>query len=428
MIKHDFQYQEISGLGEIYWYHQPEVESVRLGVIIWAGSMQDPKDKEGLAHLFEHLVFSGTAKFHGKQDVAAPIEEIGGRLNAYVDADHTVFYTEVPAADIKFGWEVLEEIVFHPLLRLEDLIYELPIIDAEISRAENHISRYDYIRKMKIFFGEEIGRCSWALGESKTLKNIQIDDLLSFHNYYYLHGHVTVIAVGNLQLLSDQFGSFISNKLQTAKENSQWLRQTHIPYVGKLPARWNSYKLPTKNPQILWSGPLHKTGTRIEDNMTSRYSPLTMIIANILTQRGMSSLLLRELREKRGLIYSIDSGTQFYDQNLGFWEIDAHLKNQVDSEKITDMMYQLLQDVNNFNDEAIETAKKSVLGNIALKPKTPKRIFNWAVGCLVSERRVLYASEWQGRIQSSDPEIIRQLIREAYCPANWLEIVYLPKE
>lgn len=266
------------------------VRSVSMGVWIESGSRYEDSSINGAAHFIEHMLFKGT-KTRSAFDIASAIDSVGGVMNACTGKELTTFYVKIPDYHLAMAIDLLADIFQKSLFDPAELKKEKLVILQEINMLEDTPDEY-----IHDFFGENF----WdahplampILGTRESVKRFQRENIIDFFSERYSGNNLVVSAAGNLKhdlfvkLVREAFGSLngtsaekgvskpeVSSKIAVREKD---LEQTHV-MIGSLAPSAAS---------------------------TLRY---TAFLMNTILGGSMSSRLFQEIREKRGLAYSIHS-------------------------------------------------------------------------------------------------------------------------
>jgi predicted Zn-dependent peptidase len=273
----------------------PHVRSVSIGVWLTRGSRHETRDRGGIAHFVEHMLFKGTAT-RTAEDIAQAIDSIGGQLDAFTAKEYASYYIKVLDEHLPTAVNLLSDIVMHPRLEAEDLDKEKKVILEEIKMVED--TPDDLVHELftqHFWEGHALGRP--ILGSKESVESFTTDILRDYFQNAYVAPNLIVSAAGNVEhgrlrdLVSAAFGTLpasgatfddtvpkvVPQVLTRAKE----LEQSHV-CLGT-----NSY------PQ----------------NHQDRY---VSYIMNTVLGGSMSSRLFQNVREKRGLAYAVFSGLSAY--------------------------------------------------------------------------------------------------------------------
>jgi predicted Zn-dependent peptidase len=267
----------------------PHLESASLGVWIGTGSRNEAPDEHGISHLLEHMAFKGTKRRTARQ-IAEEIEAVGGDLNAATSVESTAYYARVLKADVPLALDVLSDIISEPAFDADELRREQNVIVQEIGAVEDAPDDLVFERLQETAFPKQpVGRS--ILGTPETVRSFDPARLRSYLKRNYRGPGMILAAAGAVEhaaVVADaekHFASF-AGPAAPAPEPAQFcggsrvetrdLEQVHIALALQ--------GVPIKDPQ------LHSL----------------QVFVNVLGG-GMSSRLFQEVREKRGLCYTINA-------------------------------------------------------------------------------------------------------------------------
>lgn len=271
----------------------PYVKSVSIGVWVNSGSRNEHDAEHGVSHFLEHMFFKGTVR-RSARDIAIEIDSIGGELNAFTSRENTAYYAKVLDEHLPMAVDLLSDIVLHSTLNPGDIDTERKVILEEIKMVED--TPDDFIHDLfteEIWGNNALGRS--ILGTNKTVGGISRDDLTDYISRRYLPGEIIISVAGNIDHL------FLVNLLQLS--------------FGKLDRKGNATELapPVFTKTILCK---EKQLEQVQICLGSEGLPAVhgdryaMHLVNTVLGSSMSSRLFQEIREKRGLAYSIYSYLQ----------------------------------------------------------------------------------------------------------------------
>jgi predicted Zn-dependent peptidase len=275
------------------------VETVTVGLYVDTGSRYEPAELNGLAHLFEHMVFKG-AGGRSAREISELIENVGGDLNASTDREGTAFYASLLAADLALGVEVIADLVRRPHFDSAHLATEKKVVRQELAEAHDTASDivFDHLQSVA-FPGQALGRS--VLGDDSTIDRIGLDDLSAWLDTHYRPNRLILVAAGKLDhdrlvdLAERQFGDMISGS-------------TIAPEPGRFVGGWRFDRRKSRQAQIAIGMPAPAWND--DDNYAAQ------LFADVVGV-GASSRLFQELREDRGLAYSVSAMAQpFADSGL----------------------------------------------------------------------------------------------------------------
>ncbi len=275
------------------------VETTSIGVWSGIGTRHEPAEHNGVAHLLEHMVFKGT-KRRSARDIVVEIEDVGGYLNAYTGREQTAFFAKVLAEDTKLAVDILADILQNSEFDAEELTRERAVVLQEIGQAEDTPDDiiFDYFQETA-FPDQAMGRP--VLGRAEIVESLPRDVVAGYMATRYRADRMVLAASGRLD--HDEL----------------------VDLAAKLFDRLPTGTLPNVEPAS-YAGGDHRAERDLEqvhlvlgfDGLG--YNDPDYYVAAILSQLlggGMSSRLFQEVREKRGLVYSIHSfGSSYLDGGL----------------------------------------------------------------------------------------------------------------
>jgi len=268
----------------------PHLESAVLGVWVRAGSRDETSDQHGIAHLLEHMAFKGTKKRTARQ-IAEEIENVGGDLNAATSTETTSFYARVLKDDVPLAVDILADILTSSQFDEAELEREKHVILQEIGAANDTPDDVVYDRFAEASFGRQaIGRP--ILGTPETVKSFTPDQIRNYLSSHYTGDRMVVVAAGAVE--HEQFVKLVEDKFgdKIAPSNKSLPNLPDAVYTG---GEFRE-KRDLMDAQVMLG--FEGRAYHVRDFYASQ------VLANILGG-GMSSRLFQEVREKRGLCYSV---------------------------------------------------------------------------------------------------------------------------
>jgi predicted Zn-dependent peptidase len=279
--------------------HMPHLETLALGVWIKAGARDEAAEEGGVAHLLEHMAFKGTSR-RSAMDIASEIENVGGEINAATGMETTAYFSRVLKDDWPLALDILSDILTDPVFDSAELDKEKYVILQEIAAAND--APDDLVFELlgeAAFPGHPLGRS--ILGEAARVERYGAGSILAYRNKHYTAPRIVLAAAGHVDH-------------QTLVEAAE---KRFSGFLGGQAAEWS--------PPVFSGG--FKSAERPLDQLhlvfgfpAPGYRDEKIFALQVLTSimgGGMSSRLFQELREKRGLCYSIFSfATSYQDTGL----------------------------------------------------------------------------------------------------------------
>ncbi|MBL8577454.1 MAG: insulinase family protein [Mesorhizobium sp.] len=266
----------------------PSTESVALGVWVKSGARNEREDEHGMAHLLEHMAFKGTSRRSAFQ-IASEIENVGGEINAATSVETTSYYARVLSDDVPLAIDILADILTDSKFDPSELEREQHVILQEIGAAHDTPDDIVFDKFTETAYRHQtIGRS--ILGTPETVKSFTSRQIHDFINRQYGAERMVVVAAGDIQ--HDVFVREVEKRLGSFREKADSTVPTYAQYIGG-DFRENRDLM---DAQIILG--FEGRAYHVRDFYASQV--LSMILGG-----GMSSRLFQEVREKRGLCYSV---------------------------------------------------------------------------------------------------------------------------
>jgi predicted Zn-dependent peptidase len=278
--------------------HMPGVRSVSFGAWVRAASLHETRERMGVSHLLEHMVFKGTEKRSAHQ-IALSLEALGGSLDAYTSREHTVYQGRVLDEHLKEAADVIGDMVFRPALRKSDLTLERKVILEEIGMVEDTPDDLVFELHNEALWGEHPYGYS-ILGTRETVNALGVPELRELHTRAYHPGHLIVVASGNVE--HEKLLDVLSETgwADAAAGDPEPLEQ--IPAVALAPSTRHVDREGAQTHIVV--------GTTAIAHSDPRRFP--MLLLSMLLGGGMSSRLFQRVREELGLAYSVYTYQSFH--------------------------------------------------------------------------------------------------------------------
>ncbi|WP_378943862.1 M16 family metallopeptidase [Mesorhizobium sp. ANAO-SY3R2] len=266
----------------------PSVETVALGTWVKSGARNERDDEHGMAHLLEHMAFKGT-KSRSAFEIASQIENVGGEINAATSVETTAFYARVLSDDVPLAVDILSDILQDSEFDPDELEREQHVILQEIGAAHDTPDDIVFDRFTETAFRHQtIGRS--ILGTPEAVKSFTSAQLHDFMQRQYGAERMVVVAAGDVK--HDEFVRQVEKRLGNFRSKADSTIPQYAQYVG------GDFRedRDLMDAQIVLG--FEGRAYHVRDFYASQV--LSMILGG-----GMSSRLFQEVREKRGLCYSV---------------------------------------------------------------------------------------------------------------------------
>lgn len=267
--------------------NMPHLESASLGIWVKAGSRSETTAEHGISHMLEHMAFKGT-KTRTALQIAEAIEDVGGDLNAATSVEHTGYFARVLKEDVALAADILSDIMQNSKFDQDELDREQQVIIQEIGAARDNPDDHVFdLFQSAAYPGQPIGRT--ILGTIDSVKSFGPDTIRAYMDRNYVGDQMVLCAAGNVD--HDQLVDITNDRFHK-------LKPTGAPQPEKAAYRGGEERLLSDHEQahivLGFEGRAY--------NSDGFYA--AQILASILGG-GMSSRLFQEVREKRGLCYSV---------------------------------------------------------------------------------------------------------------------------
>jgi predicted Zn-dependent peptidase len=334
----------------------PSVRSAAIGIWVNVGSRDETPAVAGASHFLEHLLFKGTTR-RTALEISATIEAVGGEMNAFTSKEYTCFYARVIDTDLPMAIDVVSDLITSSIVSALDVDAERKVVLEEIAMRDDDPSDLVHDLYAETYYGNTtLGRP--ILGTVKSIKEMSRSSVFNYYKKKYLPQDLVVAVAGN-----------IKHKRVVAMVEEALSRDNFLDVKGAPQIRPNT---PVK------TKPMHSVGllTRKTEQAHMFYGMegvarsddrrFAMGVLASALGGGMSSRLFQEIREKRGLAYSVYAYAQ---QFAGSGQIGFYAGcNPTKAIEVVEIIREVLADVaeNGMSHEEIERAKGAVRGSLVL--------------------------------------------------------------
>jgi len=357
----------------------PHTRSVSVGFFIAVGSRYETKVENGVTHFIEHMLFKGTAKRPKARDIAVAIEGIGGMFNASTGRELTTYWTKVGQDHFSIALDVLADMLLNSKLEEEELKKERGVIIEEINMTLDHPSDWVHLLATELIWPDHpLGRDQ--AGTKESVSGITRPMVQAYISRHYQPANTVLAIAGNVD--HDRVVEEATAQL------SAWQRKPDNSYTPMNLAQEEArVRLERGNTQQAHLALVLPGVCRFDDD---KYN---LSLLNTILGQGMSSRLFLEVREKRGLAYSVYS----YISPL----LDTGLMGVyagVDAEQIEQALQAILEELDKMrqapvSDDELEKAKEFIKGRLQLQMEDSFSVASWIGRQESLEDRVLSVDE-----------------------------------
>ena len=303
----------------------PHVRSVAVGIWLTRGSRHEPKDHAGIAHFVEHMLFKGTPT-RTAEAIAQQVDSIGGQIDAFTSKEYAGYYLKVMDEHLPLAVDVLADLICNPLFEDDEIEREKKVILEEIKMVED--TPDDLVHEIfaeNFWSNHPLGRP--ILGTPNSVSSLDRPTLQRYFRDTYVASNFVVVAVGNLH--HDRVQELLERALAHAPHRGPDADQTP-PSVATV--------VEVRNKELEQSHIVFGTEA-LPQHHPERYAGYAL---NTALGGSMSSRLFQNVREKRGLAYSVFSGLSSY-QDAGALSIYAGCANNAVAELIDVVVAEIRQ-------------------------------------------------------------------------------------
>ncbi|OGS43856.1 MAG: hypothetical protein A2539_06300 [Elusimicrobia bacterium RIFOXYD2_FULL_34_15] len=334
--------------------------SLLTAIQIWVavGSVDEDAINSGISHYIEHTIFKGT-KTRGQKDVAPEIERLGGVINAATSKDYTFFYTLVPSSYCLKAFEILGDVVLNPAFPETEIEKERQVVLEEVKRKDDNPQSQLFDE----FYEQVYQQSPYArrvIGTEETVSKLKREDLLAFHNKFYVSGNIFVVITGNfakkemMDLIESNFGAL--PKVKKEKNKSVMLKPKNKKDLAK-----KIIKRDVSQGYILMGF------TAAPADSSEQYS---LDVASYILGAGRASRLNKKLVEKTKLALNISCSFST-QRGPGLF----HIYGECNPEKVSNLSNSILLElldlsINQVTEEELNRAKVLLIRDKLLEAQT----------------------------------------------------------
>jgi len=370
------------------------VRSAAVGYWIGAGSRDEESGEAGVSHFIEHLLFKGTGAYTAVE-IAEIFDGLGGELNAATSREHTLVYARVPDHHLETAMDVMGDMVFAPAFA--DLDSEREVVLEEIAMYEDAPQDLVHDLIAEAVFGDHpLGRP--VIGTADVISAIPRDAIARYHDSMYVPANIVVAAAGNIE--HERVVELVERALERRNGGVASRLHARPPLVQSPPPRLRFQQKDTEQYHVCLGAP----GISRSDRRRFAASLLDAILGG-----SASSRLFQEIREKRGMAYSVYS---FVSQYTDTGQIGVYLGTREDNladaltitaEQIADIA------AGNLPEREVERAKENLKGRILLSMESTSTRMNRLGKSLITDSELLSLDRIVAEIDAVDAASVSAL-------------------
>ncbi len=327
----------------------PHVRSVSIGFFVDIGSRYETSDINGASHFIEHLMFKGTGRRTPK-DIAEELDAVGGQLNAFTTKEYTCYYARVLDEHFGLAVDLLGDMLFDSKFVPADVDRERNVIIEEIKMYEDTPDELVHdIFAGSIWRDHSLGQP--IIGTGDVINSLSRDRLYDYYKTHYHPGRMIVAVAGNIShdAVMDSLRPIFAKR-----EGKESPRQIETPATRRLVTCRSK---DTEQVHLIVGAP----GLKLDHEKI-----YVMQIINTILGGGLSSRLFQEIREQRGLVYSVYSYHSSY-HDTGLFGVYAGLSKQ-NVDEVLALIFKQVKDiqVNGVKEDELNRAREQLKGNLYL--------------------------------------------------------------
>ena len=370
------------------------VRSVSLGFWIGAGSRDEPNGKAGITHFIEHLLFKGTRSYSALE-IAEIFDTLGGELNAATSREHTVVYSRVPDHHLETAFDVMAEMVFRP--QFAELDSEREVVLEEIAMVEDLPQElvHDLLAEA-IFAAHPLGRP--VIGTADVISSISRRSVAAYHRGAYVAGNVVLAAAGNVE--HERLQALLQRAALTRPERPPGRLRVRPPLVKEPRPSLRFQRKDTEQYHVCLGAP----GIARTDRRRFAASILDAILGG-----SASSRLFQEIREKRGMAYSVYSfASQYTDSGqigiyVGTREENLSACLEIAVAEIAEIASGKLRE------RELERAKENLKGRIVLSMESTSNRMSRLGKSLITDTELLSLERVIAEVDAVEADAVAEL-------------------
>ena len=390
------------------------VRSATFGVWVNVGSRDETSPVAGASHFLEHLLFKGT-KTRTAMEISSSIEAVGGEMNAFTGKEYTCFYARVIDVDLPLAVDVISDLITSSVVAASDVDAERNVVLEEIAMRDDDPSDLIHDLYLEAYYGDsELGRP--ILGTIDSIKGMSRNSVFNYYKKRYRPEDLVIAVAGNIKhkkvvrMVEEAMSKDNFLDVPSAKPNLRAATHSKVPGVGKV----GILDKKTEQAHLLLGG------QGVERNDDRRFA--LSVLASALGG-GMSSRLFQEVREKRGLAYSVYSYVQQFagSGTLAFYAGCQPSK----AVEVVKIIRDITMDVaeHGLTEEEITRAKGAVSGSLVLSQEDTGSQMSRIGKSELVYGEVMTLDEILSRVKSVTPADVRAIASEILPKPSTLAIV-----
>ena len=358
----------------------------------------------GMSHILEHMLFKGTEK-RQNSEIARKVQDAGGYINAYTSYDRTVYWIDTPAKGVPEALDILADAMMNSTLPAEEYEKEQEVIRREFAMGHDDPNRMHSLALFATAYA--VNPCREpVIGHLDVFNGLTRDDVMAYYKARYVPNNLFFVVAGDVdaQKIHDQLEAYF------AAYPRKSLPPLYIPEEPEQLGRRESHaEFPTQLTRLslAWHVP----------DITSPDMPALDLLSNILGS-GRSSILYKQLREKKGLVTTISAFT-YAPANAGLFGVTANLEaeHRVETERLTLRIIAGLQQ-DGVSAADLEKAKKQALSHHLHGLATARGIASDLGSNWLLTRNLNFSHDYLNALQRVTPDDVKRVLNKYFQESN----------
>ncbi|MDX6594588.1 MAG: hypothetical protein QOJ13_3784 [Gaiellales bacterium] len=379
------------------------VRSVAIGMWIGAGSRDETADRAGISHFIEHLLFKGSSRYSAVE-IAQVFDGLGGELNAATAKEYTVLYARVLDAHLETALDVMSDMLLAPIFDEEELSSEREVVLEEIAMYEDsyHDLAHDLIAGA-VFADHPLGRP--VIGTASAVNGMRGNMVREYHANRYVGPNIVIAAAGNLE--HEPLAHAIEQRFPSASSLPEPSAGVRPVWVGEMRPQVEFQTKTSEQYHICLGG----IGLPRSDRRRFAASLLDSMLGG-----SASSRLFQEIREKRGMAYSVYTfASQYADTGLVGVYVGTREDNLAECMRITADQLVRMGDGEIGADE-LHRAKENLKGRIMLSMESTSNRASRLGKSVLTDTELLSLDRICAEIDAVEPDAVSALARRLFAP------------
>jgi len=378
-------------------------ETITALVVIKTGSKYESRRENGLSHFLEHMFFKGTSKRPTALSLAAELDGVGGEYNAFTSKEYTGYWIKVSGDKTEIALEIVSDMLLNSKFEAEEIEREKGVIIEEINMYEdNPLMKIEDVFETCLYGDTPAG---WDVaGTVANVKSFKRQDFMNYFTRQYGASSATLILSGNVPKNAD------------ALVKKYFLNFTKNTWKDKVKVKENQ-----KNPAVL---SVHKKTDQVTLALGVRTQAIghkeefTIKLLSIILGGSMSSRLFSEVRERRGLAYSVRTSTEFYSDS-GYLATTAGIKLGHEEEVVNIIINEYKRISEELvPDEELKRAKDMIRGRLAISLEASDDLANWYGRQAILRKKYLSPADYIKEIEKIKPADLRRVAKKIFIVKN----------